>query len=847
MATKPELLAPAGSMEALRAAVENGADAVYLGGKLFNARQYAANFDYEELEEAVKYAHLRDCKVYVTVNTLLDNTELPEAFEYIYFLYGIGVDAVIIQDLGLLKVLRQALPDLEIHASTQMTIHNVAGAELAYSLGIKRVVLARELSLADIHMIRERCPVELEVFVHGALCICYSGQCLMSSMIGGRSGNRGRCAQPCRLAYTLVERDNKKVAGLKEVGSHLISPRDLSTIHILPQLVQAGISAFKFEGRMKRPEYVATVIRVYRQALDRYLADPEHYFVFPEEEKELAQIFNRDFTTGYFLGNPGRNLMSYKRPNNRGLYLGRIEKVDHKKGRALLKLEEELNKKDGIEIWVTRGGRKGITVNLMLLDGIEVQRASAGSTVEIQVPPGVKQGDRVFKTHDERLMQKAKATFTSPEGTKKIAITFQVHVAVGQPLTLKAEDADGNEAVGYTQFIGEPAQKRPVTEAILWQQLNRLGNTPFRLSRLNCEIEGEVMVPVSQVNMVRRQVVEKLEKQRLEKFTKRQVSEATFRTRVSRLLTDADAAQQPQIKPLLTVHVGDMSSLKVALDAGADRVYFGPDVLRRKEFSLQEMAQSVRLCREAGKEAWVSVSRLWLPTQEKRFYGQLEKILEWQPHGILVGNLGSVEAVRELVPDLPIWADYPLNIFNKLSFALFQQMSVQGATLSPELTFQQIGRFPMNFRSQAECIVHGSLPLMVSEHCAVGALLGGKGCPGACSKPCQKRAYGLEDRMKFVFPIETDDSCRMYIYNPKALCLLEDLPQFIQLGIGALRVEAKNEEAHVVGATVAAYRKAIDEIMVDKDKQVNLAKMKEQLLVLYPAGFTKGHYYRGVL
>ncbi|HEY9245777.1 MAG TPA: peptidase U32 family protein, partial [Candidatus Methanoperedens sp.] len=309
---KPELLAPAGSKDALIAAVGNGADAVYFGGKLFSARRYASNFTNDELEMAIDYAHLRGVKAYVTVNTLIKDSELEEALEYLQFLCNCGADAVIIQDLGILGVLRDELPQLPVHASTQMTIHNAEGVKFLQEMGVKRVVLARELSLGEIHAIKSKTSVEIETFIHGALCFSYSGQCLLSSMIGGRSGNRGYCAQPCRKKYRI-----------NEAEGYFLSPKDLNMSEHIPALVDAGIDSFKIEGRMKRPEYVAGVVGIYRKLIDRYFGSPHDFHVRDDEKYTLLQLFNRDFTTGYFFRNPGGGLMSRNYSHNRGTELGR--------------------------------------------------------------------------------------------------------------------------------------------------------------------------------------------------------------------------------------------------------------------------------------------------------------------------------------------------------------------------------------------------------------------------------------------------------------------------------------------------------------------------------------------
>jgi len=335
-----------------------------MGGKEFSARAYAANFERDEMEEAVKYAHARGVKIYITVNTLLNDVEIWDALKYLHWLYNIGIDAVIIQDLGLLLLSNKILPELELHASTQMTLHNSPGVALAYQSGIERAVLAREVSIKETKDIIAETNVEIETFIHGALCISYSGQCLMSSMIGGRSGNRGRCAQPCRMKYQLVN-EHGELIQVDADGEHLLSPKDLKSIELLPKLVDAGIAAFKLEGRMKRPEYVAVVVKNYRAALDRAVKEAQNdYYVSEAAERQLAQAFNRDFTTGHLEQNPGRDLMSYSRPNNRGLFLGRIKEIKGKK--ALVKLEIPLSVGDGVEIWVS-SGRLGTKISEILL------------------------------------------------------------------------------------------------------------------------------------------------------------------------------------------------------------------------------------------------------------------------------------------------------------------------------------------------------------------------------------------------------------------------------------------------------------------------------------------------
>ena len=409
-----ELLAPAGSFDALKAAVEAGADAVYLAGEKFGARAYAENFAGEQMIKAVEFAHLRGVAVHVTVNTLIADAELDEFAEYLKFLRRANVDALLVQDLGAAALAKKFAPEIPLHASTQMTIHNAEGVKALAELGFSRAVLSRELTLDEIKKICRESPIETEIFIHGALCVCWSGQCLMSSLIGGRSGNRGRCAQPCRLPYELVDASGKN---LLNAGKYLLSPKDLNTLELLPQLIETGVSSLKIEGRMKRPEYVATVVKVYRDALDKN-------FSTPEDKRKLAQIFNRDFTTAYLEKNPGKNLISDMKPNNRGVLIGRVVEVGRDK--ITLKLGEKLHAGDQIEIWIKVGGRVTFTVEDFDLRGDLC-------TIKTNAK-GVRVHDRAFKIFDAELTAEARKYFTGAP-VRKIAVVAEVAVKLGEPLT----------------------------------------------------------------------------------------------------------------------------------------------------------------------------------------------------------------------------------------------------------------------------------------------------------------------------------------------------------------------------------------------------------------------------
>jgi putative protease len=841
---KPELLAPAGSREALVAAVQNGADAVYLGGRRFNARRSADNFSDEELTEAIEYAHVRDVKVYVTVNILLADGELPEAVRFLRTIYNAGADAAIVQDLGLIKLARQVIPELELHASTQMTAHNVPGVLFLRDLGVKRVVLARELDLDSVREIKERTGMQVETFIHGALCVCYSGQCLMSSMIGGRSGNRGRCAQPCRLEYQLLDDRGQTVVDPGRVGEYLLSPRDLNLSLHIPELIKAGIDSFKIEGRMRRPEYVATVTRIYRSLIDRALTG-EDYVVTEEESAELAQIFNRDFTTGYFFGVPGANLMSYKRPNNRGTRLGRVRRYDRKTGLAEIELEAPLRAGDGIEVWVTRGGRVGTEVSELFVNNRKVVFAPAGTVAALRLDGHIHPGDRVFKTNDVQLMEKAVQTYSSSRETKRIPLNFKVRARVGEPLLLEASDPEGVIARVHTGAVGEEARKKPLTGDFLAGQLDRLGNTPFALSSLECDIEGDVMIPVSEINDARRRVVEQVAEARAGLRKPAPLPAESMERKLARAL-DEGMERPPGKFPRLAAAVNGAEAALAAAKNGAEVIYFGGDAYRRRgRITVDEIRRARDYCAEAGVEFYLATPRILHERELEKYLVFLNRALEAGPDGILVSGYGLLTAVRKLT-DLPLVTDFGFNVFNRQSALLLKERGAYRVTLSPELTGKQISSLAGFVNVETEVIVQGFLPLMVSRYCAVGSLMGGKGRDSRCPAPCRNASFALRDRKGVIFPVETDANCLMHIFNSRELCLLETLPYLTEAGPGVLRIEARREDERYVQKAMKAYRRALDGLYRNFGRLPELTAIMRELTECGP-GYTRGHYYRGVL
>lgn len=782
---KPELLAPVGSKESLIAAVKNGADAVYFGGSAFSARQYASNFNREELEWAIDHAHKWGVKAYVTVNTLIKDAELEEAAGYIQFLCNAGADAVIVQDLGILRLLREQLPELPVHASTQMTIHNAAGVKFLKDMGVKRVVLARELSLEEIRKIKSETNMEIETFIHGALCFSYSGQCLLSSMIGGRSGNRGYCAQPCRKKYRI-----------NDVEGYLLSPKDLNMSEHIGALVEAGIDSFKIEGRMKRPEYVAGVVRVYRKLIDRFFEAPGKFRVTESEKHTLRQLFNREFTTGYFFGNPGCELMSRKYPHNIGTELGRVLDYEPRKKLLSISLKAPLRTGDGIGI-----GEQdtGVIIRSMYVNNRRVAMASPGSTIRIPLDTDVAAGDMVFKTYDAELMASLESG-----NARKIPVRMLIKAHINERVELYVTDGENDITVKGAKV--SKAEAKPVSKNSITEQLKKLGNTIFEAQDIRFEVDDNIFIPVSGLNSLRREAVSQLEGLRAQKWI-RQCSNPNIPGIIPK-------EGKPDIKPVLSVNAGSIESLEAAVDGGADAVYIGGENFG-SELNTDDLRYAIEYGKEKGVSVFISTARIIKDVKDVK-----NLRTDLASDGFLVANIGVLHSLYG--SGAPVIIDYPFNIFNRITMGFFLNYG-QRITLSPELTLNEIKN--LTPFGSTECIVHGLFPLMVSEHDLVSGLF-----PGA-------HDICLKDEKGFVFPVRTD-SGRTYIMNSRELCMLEHVPEIIKAGVDCLRIEAKTYDKGKTGKITEAYRKVIDSSICGNrsDEECNDS-----------GRYTKGHYFRGVL
>ena len=831
-----ELLAPVGSQDALVAAVESGANAIYLAGQMFGARAYADNFDEAGLREAIRFAHMRNVLVNVTVNTMVDDQEFTELAQYLRFLYEAGADALLVQDLGVVKLAREIIPNMPLHASTQMTVHNLEGVRVLQDLGFTRVVLAREVSMEDIRYICANSEIEIEVFIHGALCVCYSGQCLMSSIIGGRSGNRGRCAQPCRLPYTLVDSEGNDVLEHADAGNYLLSPRDMNTLDLLPEFIEAGVTSLKIEGRMKRPEYVATVVDTYRRGIDSYLLSKEDFTIAENDQKNLAQIFNRDFTSAYLKGKPGRFMMSDRRPNNRGVLLGRVLSYKAATQEVIIKLNEELHINDIVDFWVKVGGRVSATITSMLVKGESVLQAAPNDEVTIVIPSPVRDHDRVFKVFDAQMMERARAFFNTGAPVRRIMADIKVSAEIGKPLVVEIKDQDGYIGVGKTDFIAEQARKRPLTEDGIRKQIERLGTTVFSLENLTCEIAGEVMVPISEINEARRRAVEMIEQARLEKFTRLPleiVEAAPLKKQVKM------SRQSRMTKPELVVSVDTLAKTKNALEHGADWILFGGESYNHEVISVKQYRQAYDMVRSYHKKISFNTPRILKQWQVKSFNKLLQAFQEFIPDEICVHNLSQILMVKAKV-DTAIHADFSMNVYNNLSIEFLKELGVSGVTLSPECNFAQVETIVRRSVLPTECIVHGNLELMVSEYCAMGSFLGDLD-KGKCTQPCTKAQYWFKDRKNEKFPLVTDQFCRMHLLNGKELSMYPHVHKFGQIGVNRIRIEAKYFDVKRIAVVTNLYKEFLalgeDHPLLTDDKIKTIEN--DQI--------TRGHYFRGVL
>ena len=878
--SRPEILAPAGTIYSMIAGLRCGADAVYAGASRFGARAYAGNFSDDELAFGIDMAHTLGSCVHVTMNTLYRDEELKDALRLLDRLYREGADAIIVQDVGFLSLVRRKYPEMPIHASTQMTVCNRYHAAALMKDGVRRVVPARENTIEELKRMKET-GAEVECFIHGALCICYSGQCLFSSIVGGRSGNRGQCAQPCRKKYDLVERrpdGGERI--LTTDGKYLLSPRDLNASKTIFPLIDAGMDSFKIEGRMKKPEYVAGVVSVYRGAVDRYMKTGKPGMTKAETET-LRKIFNRDFTDGYFFGNPQDGLMSRRLPYNRGLEIGKVIGVNENRKEISVALTSSLSARDGIAVSDigkktnrSEDPRVGAIVKKMYAGGQICDKAVAGEVVNISADvfftpgnlPAV--GDIVYKTLDDLLHREIDRKMPELDeeeireliregisssslieklgpGPRRISVRLHADVVTGKPLRITVSGDDGASFSVESDYVVEQAQKNPFTQAKGEEMLSGLGSTVFDVSGADVSVSGDNFVPVGVFKELRNQALSSFVAQKIMSRKRAPVAE----------MNDHDLGLSGDVmtvfgdvpeSPGVTVVVYSEETLRAALSAGASRVYAGGDVFTDPVTGLVTglSADDLLAIVASGSLSDEEISRIWFRTPSivrdadvEQAGRDIERLAAAGVSRVLVTNPGILYYLTDVLKltgegsgkKIVVAADSSFNVFNSASVRKICSMGASGVTLSNEVSVSDIRNLTAGMKRAGtvcplECLVHGRIRLMITEHPLVenaclftladlaSARREASASGVVPSRPVSHEnvfRYFLRDMKDFEFPLLSDQGHRTHVFNSKELNACDLVPQIRDAGISYFRIDSLGCSAETVTSLVNDYRDAV--------------------------------------
>jgi len=838
----PELLAPAGDWDCARAAVENGTDAIYFGLEKFNARMRADNFTAADLPKLMESLHRRGVRGYVTLNTLVFENELADAEKYLRSMIAAGVDAVIVQDVGICRLIRQLSPDFPIHASTQMTITSAAGVDFARELGCCLVVLARECSIKEIEKINSvgraysRAAMPLEVFIHGALCVAYSGQCLTSEALGGRSANRGECAQACRMPYDLIS--DGKLVPLGD-RKYLLSPQDLAGLEVLPELVRADVASLKIEGRLKSPEYVANITRIYRQALDALVESRESRVegkttsgsrpsTLDPRRYDMEMAFSRGLHTGWFGGTNNQQLVHARFGKKRGVYLGEVSRV--LRDGIAVRLEGPLKAGDGVVFDAGKPEENEEGGRVYEVQGPK-SKVQSLRLVELRFGHGdidfsrIHVGDKLWKTSDPELNRRLRQSFAGDKSKFQRPIEIEVHGVVGKLLTLIANDEFGNVAKVESSLPLAKAEKQPLTTERLREQLGRLGGTPFKLGELKNNLSGDVLLPVSELNRLRREITGELERQRLQ--PKRWTLNPVGSTGVPPVAFDVssnapnsaafrrDAEKNPRdAGATLVVLVRNLPQLEAALKCGVTTIYC--------EFEdPKKYREAVKLCRETRDESrepdankpstldsrpstiFVAPPRIFKPGED----WTLEQVRSCNADGYLIRNY---DHLKFFANDRRI-GDYSLNVANRLAADYFKnKFDLERVTTSYDLNFQQLEALLSAAPPEwFEVTIHQHMPMFHMEHCVFCAFLSSGTDYRNCGRPCDVHDVKLRDRVGAEHPLKADVGCRNTVFNSLAQTGAEYVSRMIELGVRHFRVEFLNETPEQVTQTISKYRRLL--------------------------------------
>jgi putative protease len=776
---RPELLSPAGNWECARAAVANGADAIYFGMPRFNARLRADNFTAEDLPELMKFLHAHGVKGYVAFNTLIFTSELADAAEQLRLLESSGVDAVIVQDLGLARMVKALTPGLRLHASTQMTITSPEGLEFAKQLDIDQAVLARELSLRELERFKDA-HVPLEVFVHGALCVAYSGQCLTSESLGRRSANRGECAQACRMPYEMLVDGELRDLGDKR---YLLSPQDLAAVDEIPRLIELGIRSFKIEGRLKTPEYVAAVTQVYRAAIDRALAGKPAPAT-DDDRYALEMTFSRGLFTGWMHGVNHQELVGAYYGKKRGPYVGSVTRIVDADTLELDELHlamkpgdgvvfenlDDTNQEQGGSIYELRGTRMSFRHGHLRMENIPL-------------------GTRVFKTSDPALNRVLRQSFEGDIPTRKQQrLDLTVTGKAGEPLRVRCQ----NVQIDSTMPL-QAALKRPLTREAFCDQFSRLGGTEFELGEVDFQIEGAVILPVSELNRMRRDLIPELRFLIPDsKPQKTPVGSLEGMLASAKGSNQASGVQNQELFALCRTR----EQITAALETGISRLYLDFEDIRRYGDLVAEM-------RDAGAKAefWLATPRIQ-KSGEAGFFKLIERA---KPDGVLIRNLGAISYFKEA--GLPITGDFSLNVANPLTAEILKKSGLQRLTISYDLNIEQVldllhGAPPEWF----EITLHQHMPMFHMEHCAFAAFLSTGTNFTNCGRPCDRHRVHLRDRVGMEHPLKADVGCRNTLFNAVPQTGAQYFTALRAAGLNAFRVELLEEDAAETARVLRTYQ-----------------------------------------
>jgi putative protease len=801
---RPELLAPAGDRDCAVAAIENGADAIYFGLQTHNARARAANFHLDDLPGLMALLRARGVRGYVTLNTLVFPAELPGVETLIRRVAEAGVDALIVQDLGLCRLARAITPDLELHASTQMSVTSAEGVALARELGCSRVILARELSLDEIAKVRGEAALPVEVFVHGALCVAYSGQCLTSEALGGRSANRGECAQACRMPYEIV--CDGELVELGDV-QYLLSPQDLAAFDLVPRLVELGVASLKIEGRLKTPEYVANITRSYRRAIDAALAGRPTEFARAEVH-DMEMSFSRGFSHGFLDGNDHKALVRGDYAKKRGVFLGRV--IEVRGDRVRLDLEAPLKPGDGVVFDADPGSDAPEQGGRVYEVARPARRGAPAASEPHGLPDGPAEiafgrrdldarrlvpGQRLWKTDDPELTRRLRASFSGP-ARRRVGLDVHAVAVAGEPLALEATTATGLVARVASDQPLAAATNRPATIEEIRPQVDRLGDTIYRLDRLTATIEGGPLVPRSLLNALRRDLVARLDALAAVPPPRRLAPEPVLPALRASIV---DQQPSPTGPPALSALCRDLAQAEAALASGVAAIYL--DFQHIKEY-----AGAVATLRGLGPgpEILLATPRIEKPGEAPIF----RFLARAGADGLLVRNAGGLAFCA--ANGVPFVADFSLNAANELTVALLKSRGARRVAASYDLSFDQLDDLARAVPpGWLEAVVHQHMPMFHMEHCVFCAFLSPGHDKTDCGRPCDVHDVRLRDRVGMEHRLTADVGCRNTLFNAVPQTAAEYLPRLADLGVRHLRVEFLDDDPATVARTLGLYADAL--------------------------------------